>query len=205
MRGCSVVQLPFEAMIKHSRSSESQEALNLSPDLMAPKLMGKLESDPSGEPMGIQGQLFRGLILRNAGFRATPITSQQYNNVCVCPTVGLIYDPGSLRPHIFVSNRHIDLYTSKHTHTHAPIYTSTLIHLPPPLPTVQHTAGRFGALSPWKPGQYKSTTVYVCVCVCIFVHMCIRVGVYETKAYTGFHIFCCQRGGRQMWKHTIRS
>lgn len=90
VRGCSVVQLPFEAMIKHtSRSSESQEALNLSPDLMAQKLMGKLESDPSGEPMGIKGQLFRGLIIRNTGLRATPITSQQYNNVCVCPTVGL--------------------------------------------------------------------------------------------------------------------
>lgn len=87
------------------------------------------------------------------------------------------------------------------THTHAPIYTSTLIHLPPPLPTVQHVAGRFGALSPWKPGQYKSTTVYAC----IFVHMCICVSVYKTKAYTDFILSAAKEGadtcGNVLYNH----
>ncbi len=50
--------------------------------------------------------------------------------------------------------------------------------------------GEIRALSPWKPGQYKSTTVYVC----IFVHMCICVSVYETKAYTDFILSAAKEG-----------
>jgi len=106
---------------------------------MAPKLMGKLESDPSGEPMWIQDQLFRGLILRNTGLRVTSITSQRYNHVCVSDSGTHIWPRLFATTH-FLSAINTSAYTLPNTHTHAPIYTSTLIHLPPPLPTVQCAA-----------------------------------------------------------------
>ncbi len=147
-----------------------------------------------------KGSIFRGLIPNTHWLEShKPLTPQTILClvwcVCVCATSkqwDWYTTPAGLRAHIFVSNQHIGLYAST-TNTHVRTYIHK--HTNPfasPSSDCAACCGEIRALSPWKPGQYKSTTVYVCY-FCSYVYM--RECVWDQGLHR-FHTFGCQRGGR---------